>query len=512
MQKIPSILTVLVILLATGCAAVDPYPAASHDEVLWDDQQAPAAGTPNRVDHNGGKFWRQLRKEFRLTDNRHSAVKKRLVLYAENARQVERILKQGEPYLAYIRSEVKKRGFPGEVVLLPFIESGYDPFAYSHGRAAGLWQFIPSTGKYFGLKQDWWYDERRDIVASTNAALDYLDKLQKGFNGDWLLAFAAYNAGGGTVRNAIKRNQKAGKPTDFWHLELPKETTGYVPKLLAISLVIKNPGRYGVELPVIDSAPAFAIIETGNQLDLVVAADLADMETDAFYRINPGFNRWATHPEGPHRLAIPIDKAWTFSKNLAELPASERVKWVRHKIAKGETLSHIAKRYQTTVKVIKQSNNLGNSNIRAGRYLLVPVAAKDASRYAALGKRLQYRKTSGSKTSYQVKNGDSLWEIARRNKVTVAQLTKWNRLDSGSLIKPGQQLAIWKNGKQTTGGKHVRTVRYAVRSGDSLYSISRKFNVSITDLKRWNSLHGDKYLQPGQNLKIRVDVTRLTQK
>lgn len=512
MQKAASILTALVILLATGCTTVDSYPTASYDEVLWDDLEAPAAGTPNRVNHNGGKFWQQLRKEFRLTDNRHSAVKKRLALYADNARQVERIFKQGEPYLAYIRKEVEKRGFPGEVVLLPFIESGYDPFAYSHGRAAGLWQFIPSTGKYFGLKQDWWYDERRDIVASTNAALDYLDKLQKGFKGDWLLTFAAYNAGGGTVRNAIKRNQKAGKPTDFWHLQLPKETTGYVPKLLAISLVVKNPGLYGVQLPVIDSAPGFAIIETGNQLDLVVAADLAGMETDDFYRINPGFNRWATHPDGPHQLAIPIDKAWTFSKNLAELPASERVKWVRHKIAAGETLSHIAKRYQTTVKVLQQSNNLGNSSIRAGRYLLVPVAAKDASRYAALAKRLQYRKVSGSKTSYQVKDGDSLWEIARRNKVTVAQLTKWNRLDAGSLIKPGQQLAIWKNGKQTATGKHVRTVNYTVRSGESLYSISRKFNVSINDLKRWNSLHGDKYLQPGQNLKIRVDVTRLTQK
>jgi len=512
MQNSLSILTALVTLLASGCAAVETSPTASYDENLWDDLEAPAAGTPNRVDHNGGKFWQQLRKEFRLTDNRHSAVKKRLDLYAVNARQVEKIFSRGEPYLAYIRKEVEKRGFPGELVLLPFIESGYDPFAYSHGRAAGLWQFIPSTGKYFGLKQDWWYDERRDIVASTNAALDYLDKLQRGFDGDWLLAVAAYNAGGRTVRNAIKRNKKAGKPTDFWHLDLPKETTGYVPKLLAISLVVNNPVRYGVQLPEIDSAAGFAIIETGSQLDLVVAADLADMETDDFYRINPGFNRWATHPEGPHQLAIPIDKAWTFSKNLADLPASERVKWVRHKIATGETLSHIAKRYQTTVKVLKQSNNLGNSNIRAGRYLLIPVAAKDASRYAALGKRLQYRKASGSKTSYQVKPGDSLWEIARSNKVTVAQLTKWNRLDRGSLIRPGQQLAIWKNGKQTATGKHVRTVNYNVRSGESLYSIAKKFNVSINDLKRWNNLHGDKYLQPGQNLKIRVDVTRLTQK
>jgi membrane-bound lytic murein transglycosylase D len=510
MHTTPSILTALVILLATGCAAVDPNPNGKAGLALIDDQEVTAAGMPNRVQLNGGKFWQQVRGDFRLSDTRHDAVSKRVALYTENARQVERILQRGEPYLAYIYHEVEKRGFPGEVVLLPFIESGYDPFAYSHGRAAGLWQFIPSTGTYFGLKQDWWYDERRDVIASTDAALTYLDKLQKEFNGDWLLAFAAYNAGGGTIRNAIKRNREAGKPTDFWHLELRDETTGYVPKLLAISRIVSNPGGYGVQLPVIDSAPGFAVIETGNQLDIVVAAELADMETDAFYRINPGFNRWATHPEGPHQLAIPVDKAHTFSKNLAELPASERVKWVRHRLAKGETLSHIAQRYQTTVKVLQQSNNLDATGIRAGSHLLVPVAAKDASRYAALDKRLQPTRTSDSRISYQVENGDNLWAIAHQHKVSVAQLKKWNQLDSGSLIKPGQQLVIWKDGKGTPAGKHVRTINYTVRSGDSLYAISKKYSVSIADLQRWNNIRKDKYLKPGQKLKVHVDVTRLT--
>ena len=499
---------------------MDPNPPVSGEQgpsgetglVLIDDQETPAAGIPNRVQHSGGKFWQQVRRDFRLSDIRDSAINKRVALYAKNTQQVERILNRGEPYLAYIRYEVEKRNFPAEVVLLPFIESGYDPFAFSHGRAAGLWQFIPSTGKYFGLKQDWWYDERRDVVASTDAALDYLDKLQKEFNGDWLLAFAAYNAGGGTVRNAIKRNRKAGKPTDFWHLELPAETTGYVPKLLAICRVINNPGDYGIELPVIDSAPVFAIIETGGQLDIVVAAELADMKTDAFYQINPGFNRWATHPEGPHQLAIPIDKAHSFARNLAELPASERVKLVRHRVAQGETLSHIAHRYQTTVTVLQQSNNLGNTRIRAGSYLLVPVAAKDASRYAALNKRLQHAGTSGRKIGYKVQNGDSLWVIANRHQVSVKQLIKWNRLNSGSLIKPGQQLVIWKNNKGAPVGKRVRTVNYTVRRGDSLYSISKKYNVSIANLQRWNNLQKGKYLQPGQILKVHVDVTRLTQK
>jgi len=510
MHTTPSILTALVILLVTGCAAVDPNQTGNAGYALIEGQDITAAGVPSRVQLNGGAFWQQVRSDFRLSDTRHEAISKRAALYAQNAWQVENILKRGEPYLAYINHEVEKRGFPGEVVLLPFVESGYDPFAYSNGRAAGLWQFIPSTGKYFGLQQDWWYDERRDVVASTDAALNYLDKLQKEFNGDWLLAFAAYNAGGGTIRNAIKRNREAGKPTDFWHLELREETIGYVPKLLAICRIVSNPGGYGIQLPVIDSAPGFAVVETGDQLDIVVAAELAGMETEAFYQINPGFNHWATHPDGPHQLAIPVDKADTFSKNLAELPASERVKWVRHRVKNGETLSNIAQRYQTTVKVLQQTNNLEGTGIRAGSHLLVPVAAKDASRYAALDKRLQHTRNSNSRMNYQVQNGDSLWAIAHQHQVPVAKLKEWNKLNSGSLIKPGQQLVIWKDGKGTPAGKHVRTINYTVRSGDSLYGISKKYSVSIADLQRWNNIRKGKYLQPGQKLKVHIDVTRLT--
>ncbi len=479
---------------------------------LVDGQETTAAGIPNRIQLNDGDFWQQVRKDFRLFNIQNSAINKQTALYADNAKQVEQTLRRGEPYLAYIHKEVEKRNLPGEVVLLPFVESGYDPFAFSHGRAAGLWQFIPSTGKSFGLKQDWWYDERRDVVASTDAALNYLEKLNRNFNGDWLQTFAAYNAGGRRIRNAIRSNRKSGKPTDFWHLKLAGETTNYVPKLLAISRVINNPVQYGVELPVLNSAPGFATIQTGGQLDIVVAAVLAGLENSALYQINPGFNRWATHPEGPHQLAIPVDKADTFTSNLAELPPSERIKLIRHKISSGETLSHIAHRYQTTVKVLQQSNDLGTTRIREGRYLLVPVAAKDSSRYAVLNKRLHHASRSSRKINYTVRNGDSLWLIAKRHQVTVNQLIKWNRLNSASLVKPGQQLVILKNGRKTTSGKHIRTINYTVRNGDSLYLIARRFNVTITDLQRWNSLDKGKYLQPGQRLKIRVDVTRLSQK
>ena len=475
-----------------------------------DEQQDPAAGIPEWTGTDKEEFWQQLRNDFSQSAIRHNKISKQVARYAKYPYPIKTTLKRGEPYLAYIRHEVKKRGFPAEVVLLPFVESGYDPFAYSHGRAAGLWQFIPSTARYFGLKLDWWYDERRDIVASTNAALDYLDKLQKQFDGDWLLTLAAYNAGGRKVRNAIKRNRKAGKPTDFWHLKLPDETAAYVPRLLAICRIIDNPDKYGVELPDIDNTPGFAIIETGDQLDIAIAAELAEMKTEDLQRINPGFNRWATHPDGPHRLAIPIDKADTFTRKLAELQSSDRIKWLRHKTEAGETLSHIALRYQTTVNVLQQSNHLDGTRIRAGSFLLVPVAARHASAYAPPGKDLQRSAANGGKITHRVEAGDSLSEIAERYQSRVALLKKWNQLGSSSLIKTGQQLVIWKESEKAATGKHIRTVYYAVRSGDSLSRISNKYNVSIKDLRDWNGLQGDKYLQPGQNLTVYVDVTRLS--
>jgi len=452
-------------------------------------------------------FWQLLRDDFGLPDEPHAAVTRRIREYRNNHDQVERILDRGEPYLAFIFDAVRERGFPSELVLLPFIESGYDPFAYSHGRAAGLWQFIPGTGRRYGLTQDWWYDGRRDIVASTHAALDYLDQLHQEFDGDWLLALAAYNSGEGTVHNAVQHNRRSGKPVDFWHLRLPRETAAYVPKLLAIVAIIRHPDAYGVTLQPVDMQPGFRLVDTRGQLDIGVAAELAEMDNEDLYRLNPGFNRWATHPDGPHRLAIPSDRQAVFEENLAALPDSERVKWVRHRISKGETLSHIASRYDTTVAVLRSSNALRGNTIRAGHYLLVPVAAKDPSRYTSLARLSGTPRTSGSRQTYTVRSGDSLWTIARRHGVKVDQLVVWNRLDNRT-IRPGQQLAIWNRGAGAGRGKTTRTVSYTVRSGDSLYLISQKFRVSINELRRWNELQKGKYLQPGQRLKVYVDVTR----
>jgi membrane-bound lytic murein transglycosylase D len=520
----------ITLLLAGGCATVDrvattpaepaqtaPPSRTKSLHVINLPQQPSAAGQEalavdditEEIDEPEKEFWDQVRAGFRLPDTSQSRVRKRTAGYGRNPGQVERIFERGQPYLAYILSEVKKRDFPTEIVLLPFVESGYDPFAFSYGRAAGMWQFIPATGKMYGLQQDWWYDGRRDVVESTRAALNYLDYLQNKFDGDWLLAIAAYNSGSGAVSKAIKKNRSNGRPTDFWHLDLPRETAAYVPKLLAISNIVREPETYDISLVPVDPEPAFTVVETHGQLDISVAAELAGMDTESLYLLNPGYNRWTTHPDGPHTLVVPVAHSDTFDKNIATLPDSERTRLHRHKVRQGETLSHIAQQYNTTTKALMSSNQLDKTLIRSGQYLLVPVGNHDSSQYAQLNRRILAASESASKQTYRVRAGDSLWTIARRHNVTVKQVSGWNKLDADRPIRPGQKLVIYKGG--ATGSAtttRVRTVVYTVRNGDSLYRISKKFNVSVNDLVRWNNLTRDKHLQPGQSLKLYVDVTQ----
>ncbi len=532
MDALRKSVTILTFLLAGGCASVDRVADTPADNAPatetnksgslhvitltrepvepFDDSAGDSAVINEVIIEEPAEFWEQLRQGFRLPGSQQSAVTARAARYGRYPRQVERIFRRGEPYLAYILSEVQKRNFPTEIALLPFVESGYDPFAFSYGRAAGMWQFIPATGKLYGLQQDWWYDGRRDVVESTQAALNYLDYLQNKFEGDWLLAVAAYNSGSGAVSKAIKKNRKAGKPTDFWHLQLPKETAAYVPKLLAISSVVRHPDKYNISFSPVETQPAFTVVETPGQMDISVAAELAGMDTEALYLLNPGYNRWTTHPDGPHQLVVPVTHSTTFKENIATLPESQLTRLVRHKVQSGETLSQIAQRNNTTTNALLSSNQLNNTLIRSGQYLLVPVGQQDASQYATLNRRIQAANGARSKQTYSVRHGDSLWTIARKYRVTVQQVSSWNKLDARAPIKPGQKLFIYKNSTGSNATSRVQTVVYTVRSGDSLYLISKKFNVSVNDLRRWNNLGKDKYLQPGQSLKLYVDVTHVT--
>ncbi|TQV75453.1 LysM peptidoglycan-binding domain-containing protein [Aliikangiella marina] len=462
--------------------------------------------------------WLRVKSQlnFEIPDNRRVRAQKNW--YSKHPEYMKRVTARAAPYLFDIVEELEKNNMPLELALLPIVESAFDPFAYSHGRASGMWQFIPGTGKNFGLEQNWWYDGRRDVYLSTRAAIRYLKSLHKRFDGDWLHALAAYNSGQGNVSKAIKRNKRRGKPTDFWSLKLPRETKAYVPKLLALSeMLAEAKAEEGLWTPV-DNLPYFGRVATESQIDLSLAAALADISMNDFYQLNPGFNQWATAPKGPHYILLPVDKIDQFTENLAKIPANQRISFKKYTIKSGDSLIKIAKKFGTTVQLLKDNNQIRNNSIRAGKSLLIPVASKARDQYhKSAQQRLvarQNTKRSGRKITYYVKAGDSIWDISRKFKVNMRALAKWNNMAPTDPIKVGQKLVVWSKQPEqfaslSTANKKTKKIYYKVRSGDSLARIADKFKVSLASVKKWNKSAGaKKYLQPGDSLTLYVDITR----
>lgn len=459
----------------------------------------------------------RLRTQFALERHSDPAVEREVTWYSGHPEYLGRVFSRAERYLYHIAGELEDRGMPLELALLPVVESAFDPFAYSHGRAAGLWQIIPGTGRWLGLRQNWWYDGRRDVIESTRAALDYLQTLHEQFDGDWLLAVAGYNSGAGNVERALRRAREAGTGLDFWSIRghLPRETRAYVPRLLAIAALVAEPETHGVELPQIPDAPYFNVIHTGGQIDVALAADLAGISTDRLYELNPGVNRWATDPDGPHRLLVPVASTLRFASGLARLGERERVEWTRHRIQPGQSLIRIARRYGTTPEVLREVNDLRGNTIRAGQHLMVPHAVKSLSAYTqsveARTERRQAQTRSGQRYEHAVQPGETLWAIARRYGVTTRDLASWNAMAPGDTLSIGRELVVWSTqavGTPAANTNRIRRLTYTVRRGDSLSRISTRFRVTVTDLLQWNdSLSADRYLQPGQQLTVYVDVT-----
>ncbi|MBL4827518.1 MAG: LysM peptidoglycan-binding domain-containing protein [Spongiibacteraceae bacterium] len=481
----------------------------------------------HKLPHNQARWaepstvWQRIRIDMTLDPvTQQGRINSQFNWYKNHPEYMARVSKRAERYIYYVTEQVAKRSLPMELSLLPIVESAYDPFAYSHGRASGLWQFIPGTARQFKLSQNWWYDGRRDIVASTDAALTYLTNLNTLYKGDWLLALAAYNSGQGTVSRAIRKNKKRGKPTDFWSLDLPKETRSYVPKLLALAKLIKNPQRYGIKLYPVANQPYFTQVNTQSQIDLAQAARMAELDIDEIYRLNPGFNRWATAPSGPHYLLVPVSHQTAFEQQLSLHPPEQRLHWKRYKIQPGDPLLLLAKRFNTSAKLIRQTNDLRSNVIRTGQSLMIPLAAKKQSHYTLSAQQRQQaiqQRRRGTNESRQlfhtVKNGDSLWGIAKHHQVKVASLAKWNGIAPKDMLIPGQKLSIWTTTpvKQSklAGGRNavVRKIGYKVRSGDSLAKIAQRFNLRIKDIVKWNAVNTKKYLYPGQKLTLHVDIT-----
>jgi membrane-bound lytic murein transglycosylase D len=446
----------------------------------------------------------RVRAGSRLPYVDHPWVRSELDFYVRNGEYMARVFARSQRYLHFIADEVEARGLPMELALLPVVESAFNPFAYSRSHASGLWQFIPGTGKRFELRQDWWQDQRRDVLESTRAALEYLTYLHDAFDGDWMLAVAAYNYGGGNVRRAVKRNQQLGRGTDFFSLSLPRETRAYVPKLLAVAELVRNPVAYGVALPGVPDAPYFEVIETGGPVDLRLAAGLAGIDVEELHALNPGWNQWVTAPDGPHRLLVPAVVAPQFREKFAALPPPERAGLKAMTVQQGDTLTVLANRHGVPVSFLQGVNGLdGNAPLNVGDALYVP--GGDV-------KPLRAGLVKSATSVHVVRRGDTLWDISRRYSMTVTELARANGISTKATLHPGQRLAVRPpaSGGVTTLAQNgsTRQIAYQVRRGDTLSSIARRFDVSVGQLQAWNGMQGRTGIRTGQRLTIHVDSRR----
>lgn len=456
--------------------------------------------THGSVVHAASDVWGVLRGEFTLDhETSRAEVQEQIRWLAAHPGYLNKVCRQSEPYIYHIIGEVKKRRLPGELALLPMIESAFDPFAYSVAGAAGLWQLMPRTGAGLGLKQDWWFDARRSISSSTDAALSYLIYLNKFFNGNWILAIAAYDAGEGTIDRAIK---SAGvRNASFWELSLPRETQIYVPRLLALAEIIKNPGQYQLILPEIPYLPYFQEVNIGSPIDLNHAAKMAGISYNELIKLNPGFNRWTTDPHKPIKLLIPAEKVHQFNLNLANLPEEKRVSWEIHTVQPGESLDTIAVRYHTTVNLIKQLNQLATNQITPHQSILIPSTKnappveKKAPSPAAIALEYKIPAVREHRVIHIVQENDTFQKLVNTYGVSIKDIQMWNKLPTNQPLRVGQQLVLWK--------KINPPIQYVVKSGDSLSSIAQQYKTKIDRLVALNpGLRRNDPLYSGQKLVV----------
>jgi len=379
--------------------------------------------------------WERIRRGYAVPNLNSPLVDKWTAYYAAHPQSLQRMADRSGKYLYYIVDEINRRGLPTELALLPFVESAYNPNAYSRARASGLWQFIPSTGTAFNLEQNYWRDQRRDPIASTNAALDYLEYLFE-YQGDWFLAFASYNWGEGSVKRAISKNVATGKPADYRYLKMPDETANYVPKLQAIKNIIANPAKYAVILPMVSNDPYFVTIIKDRDIDLAVAAKLAEMSIEEFSELNPSFNQGVIMADLKPEIILPLDKAPLYLANLAAYEG-DLTSWKKYPARQGESLNEIAKKFNVSAPAIRRANNMnrGLTSMPSAQIVIIPGPTANVNLATA-----EVTRRSGTQ-NYRVRRGDTLSGIANRYKTSVRDLRQLNNI-KGSTLKVGQRLKV----------------------------------------------------------------------
>ena len=444
----------IVLALLAGCAGTARQPVQAVDAA----NQGPyvAQDTSRTVDLTSppADAWDRIRRGFAIPNLNTQLAQEWTDYYAAHPESVQRMAERAGKYLYFIVDEVNRRGLPTELALLPFVESAYNPTALSRSQASGLWQFVPTTGQYFNLKQDWWRDERRDPIASTYAALDYLEKLFE-MQGDWYLALASYNWGEGSVQRAMAKNEAAGRPSDYLSLDMPEETRNYVPKLQAIKNIIANPRKYAVALPPVENSPYFAMVRKNRDIDVEVAARLAEMPLEEFKALNPSYNRPVIRGEHQPTLLLPTDRVATFNANLLAYKG-DLSSWKVYQPRRGESYAAIAKRHGISEAELRRANGVpARRKTASGGTLLVPSSGQTAGvQLASLSTPAGALEPAPARTSpsarrssrpnvraHKVRAGDTLFALARRYGTTVDTLRALNNL-KGTNLKIGSQLRI----------------------------------------------------------------------
>ncbi|MDE2367112.1 MAG: transglycosylase SLT domain-containing protein [Betaproteobacteria bacterium] len=385
-------------------------------------------------------IWERIRSGFAMTELDGEESRHGEAFYASRPHYMKRIVERSKRYLFHIMEEVERRGMPAEIALIPIIESAFNPAANSHSHASGIWQLIPSTGKNYGLKQNWWYDERRDIIAATDAALNHLKKLY-GMFGDWKLALASYNWGEGAIGRALVRNRNNGLPADFNNITLPPETRNFLQRLIAVKNIISNPAAFGIELVSIPDQPYFEKISATRHIDVQLAAKLANIPLDEFKALNPAHNRPVINADTVPTLLLPADKVEVFTENLKN-HNEPLVSWQAYRAKKGETIEGIAAQYGIGPQRLKDINDIGGpGGITPGQTLLVPVnGSAGGEDISTMSDKPAAPKLPERFFIYAVKKGDVLFNIAKRHGITVAQIKSWNR--DTNRLSIGQKLIL----------------------------------------------------------------------
>jgi membrane-bound lytic murein transglycosylase D len=502
---------VLALLLCTPVSAAESLALVRTLEWHTDTASEPIdrSEAPDPADQDD--VWQRIRAGFKIDDaaSGNPLVAVHENWYASRPDYVRRMVERSRRYMFHIVEEVDRRAMPMEIALLPMIESAFNPTALSPSSASGIWQFIPSTGRLYGLKQDTWYDGRRDFTAATNAALDYLGKLYLDF-GDWELALAAYNCGEGCVARAIQKNVDQGLPTDYASLSLPTETRNYVPKLIAIKNLVLDPERYGIVIDTLPNEPYFGQVTVNASLDIRSAARLAGMSRDEFVALNAAFPRNLIRSDTPVNLLVPVDKADKFQHNLE---SGTWDSWQAYAAQKGERPEAIAKRFEVSVARLKEHNqfHLKRGKLARAQTILVPIKGRGVVEAQAAMPDLE----TADINQHVVRRGDTLYSVARRYDLSVTQLTQANpdldgNLKAGQILRvplseppPQQSNAIQHVAFKPQRSRSVQTNRYTVKRGDTLHAIAQQFDVSLAEIREWNpAFRKSSAIRAGQNVLV----------